>query len=172
MAKDDVVIGLGRPMYGSSVHSNRKKAYPSVITTLGQMEKEVRRWIAVHNFLCTSYLDADSMMKEYVQVMCSTTPPGGSGNKLEAFNKASISSDKKKHIKFQVSSFLQEQCQLHLRVSDTYVVLVDNQPHGILRSWNIPGHSLGSSTQRRYSSLCHDRWTEDSSEWRVPYPHQ
>ena len=42
MAKDDIVIGLGRPMYGSSVHANRKKAYPSVITTLGHMEKEVR----------------------------------------------------------------------------------------------------------------------------------
>lgn len=56
MAKDDIVIGLGRPMYGSSIHANRKKAYPSVITTLGQMEPEARRWIAVHNFLCR-YLD-------------------------------------------------------------------------------------------------------------------
>lgn len=66
MAKDDIVIGLGRPMYGSSVHANRKKAYPSVITTLGQMEPEARRWIAVHNFLCRSYLDSDYMKKTYL----------------------------------------------------------------------------------------------------------
>lgn len=37
MAKDDLVLGLGRPMYGTSVHANRKKAYPSVITTLAQV---------------------------------------------------------------------------------------------------------------------------------------
>lgn len=39
MHKDDVVIGLGRPMYGSSVNNNRKKAYPSVIVTLASMDK-------------------------------------------------------------------------------------------------------------------------------------
>ena len=70
MAKDDIVLGLGRPMYGSSVYANRKKAYPSVITTLGQMEKEARQWIALHNFLCRSYLDADRMKKRFVGVMC------------------------------------------------------------------------------------------------------
>jgi hypothetical protein len=52
MAKDDIAIGLGRPMYGSSIHTNRKKAYPSVITNLAQMEPEARRWIAVHAFMC------------------------------------------------------------------------------------------------------------------------
>ena len=71
MAKDDIVIGLGRPMYGSSVHASRKKAYPSVITTLGHMEPEARRWIAVHNFLCRSYLDSDTMKKIYITAMCS-----------------------------------------------------------------------------------------------------
>ena len=101
MAKDDVVIGLGRPMYGSSVHANRKKAYPSVITTLGNMEKEVRRWIAVHNFMCNSYLDADSMMKEYVIAMCSDKPTG-SVKMIEAHKTANIPSDRKNHIKFQV----------------------------------------------------------------------
>ena len=42
MAKDDIVMGLGRPMFGASVHNNKKKAYPSVITTLGQMLPEVK----------------------------------------------------------------------------------------------------------------------------------
>lgn len=41
MAKDDIVMGLGRPMFGASVHNNKKKAYPSVITTLGQMMPQV-----------------------------------------------------------------------------------------------------------------------------------
>jgi hypothetical protein len=70
MAKDDIVLGLGRPMYGTSVHANRKKAYPSVITTLGQMEPEARQWIALHNFLCRSYQDAEIMKKRYVGVLC------------------------------------------------------------------------------------------------------
>ena len=104
MAKDDIVIGLGRPMYGSSVHANRKKAYPSVITTLGQMEKEVRRWIAVHAFLCKSYLDSDVMKNRYLAVMCSDKEPADPVAR-QAYEKASISAEKKKHIKFQVILF-------------------------------------------------------------------
>jgi hypothetical protein len=103
MAKDDIVIGLGRPMYGSSVHANRKKAYPSVITTLGLMEEEVRRWIAVHNFLCKSYLDSDRMKKLYVLVMCSEDEPPLPEYKL-AYASAGIQQDRKKYIKFQASS--------------------------------------------------------------------
>lgn len=101
MAKDDIVIGLGRPMYGSSVHANRKKAYPSVITTLGHMEPEARRWIAVHNFLCKSYLDSDTMKKIYITAMCSESEPPQPAYK-EAFKLADTAQDKKKHIRFQV----------------------------------------------------------------------
>jgi hypothetical protein len=101
MAKDDVVIGLGRPMYGSSVHANRKKAYPSVITTLGQMEPEARRWIAVHSFLCKSFFNSDAMKKKFVIVLCSDTEPAGEDLK-SAYNNAKIQDDCKKHIKFQV----------------------------------------------------------------------
>lgn len=101
MAKDDIVIGLGRPMYGSSVHANRKKAYPSVISTLGLMEKEVRRWIAVHNFLCRSYLDSDRMKKTYVESICCDKAPVLPRNK-EAYEHANLSTDKKKHVRFQV----------------------------------------------------------------------
>jgi hypothetical protein len=61
MHKDDVVIGLGRPMYGSSVNNNRKKAYPSVIVTLASMEQECRRWIAIHNFMVTNYSESGRM---------------------------------------------------------------------------------------------------------------
>ena len=106
MAKDDIVIGLGRPMYGSSVHANRKKAYPSVITTLGQMEKEVRRWIAVHNFMCRSYLDSDTMKKAYVTIMCSDQDAPLRENYREAHKLAEISPDKRKHIRFQVGCSL------------------------------------------------------------------
>ena len=104
MAKDDVVIGLGRPMYGSSVHANRKKAYPSVITTLGQMEPEARRWIAVHNFLCSSYLDSDRMKKTYVAALCNDSEPASETLKA-AYKKAEIQHDRKKHIRFQVRVF-------------------------------------------------------------------
>ena len=101
MAKDDIVIGLGRPMYGSSVHANRKKAYPSVITTLGHMEVEARRWIAVHNFLCKSYLDSDTMKKIYITAMCSDKEPAQEPYR-KAYKMAEIPQDRKKHIRFQV----------------------------------------------------------------------
>jgi hypothetical protein len=101
MAKDDIVIGLGRPMYGSSVHANRKKAYPSVITTLAQMENEARRWIAVHNFLCRSYLDSDRMQKEYLKVVCNMEEPVDR-HLREAYKLADVPVDRRKHIKFQV----------------------------------------------------------------------
>lgn len=51
MHKDDMVIGLGRAMYGSSVNSSRKRAYPSVIVTLASMDEWVRNFIALQNFL-------------------------------------------------------------------------------------------------------------------------
>lgn len=35
MAKDDVVIGLGRALYATNINSTKRKAYPAVITTLG-----------------------------------------------------------------------------------------------------------------------------------------
>jgi hypothetical protein len=104
MAKDNIVIGLGRPMYGSSVHANRKKAYPSVITTLGQMEPEARRWIAVHNFLCRSYLDSDHMKKTYLVAICSDGEPGNEELK-KAYKSAGVQQDRKKHVRFQVRFF-------------------------------------------------------------------
>jgi hypothetical protein len=55
MAKDDVVIGLGRPLFGSSAYNSRKKAYPSVITTLAQMDPKVMQFIAIKNFLVESH---------------------------------------------------------------------------------------------------------------------
>lgn len=70
MAQNDIVLGLGRPMYGTSVHANRKKAYPSVITTLGQMEKEARQWIAIHNFMCRGIGHANHIKKQYLNVLC------------------------------------------------------------------------------------------------------
>ena len=51
--KDEFVIGLGRPMYGSSSIVTRKKAYPSVISNMGRMHECTLRWLAMHNFLAT-----------------------------------------------------------------------------------------------------------------------
>ena len=52
--QDDIAIGLGRPLFGSSVHHTKKKAYPNVITTLGQMMPEARKFLALNNFMCRS----------------------------------------------------------------------------------------------------------------------
>lgn len=46
MAKDDMVVGLGRPRFQPSLLTNRKRAYPSVITNLGRMDSIAK------NFLC------------------------------------------------------------------------------------------------------------------------
>ena len=42
MHKDDVVIGLGRPIFGASINNNKKKAYPSVIVTIASMDPLAR----------------------------------------------------------------------------------------------------------------------------------
>lgn len=52
MAKDDIVIGLGRAMYSVSINTTKRKAYPAVIVTLGGMNKYARKWLAIHNFAC------------------------------------------------------------------------------------------------------------------------
>lgn len=61
VAKDDIVIGIGRPMYGSSIFSAKKRAYPPVISTLGQMQAFVRRFIALQNFLTRKYDDTQNL---------------------------------------------------------------------------------------------------------------
>lgn len=63
MHKDDLAIGLGRPLYGSSMFSTKKKAYKSVIVTLAAMEPEVRRWIALTNFI----VDSPDTLQQYKQ---------------------------------------------------------------------------------------------------------
>lgn len=61
VAKDDIVIGIGRPMYGSSIFAAKKRAYPPVISTLGQMQAFVRRFIALQNFLTKEYKDTQNL---------------------------------------------------------------------------------------------------------------
>jgi hypothetical protein len=72
MHKDDVVIGLGRPTFGSSINNSRKKAYPSVIVTLASMDAFTRKWIAVHNFLVRGYDDKDSIKQTFDNVVRDT----------------------------------------------------------------------------------------------------
>jgi hypothetical protein len=66
MHKDDIVIGLGRPMFGSSINSSKKKAYPSVIVTLASMEPYARRWIAIHNFGVSNYNDSETIKNVFL----------------------------------------------------------------------------------------------------------
>lgn len=77
MHKDDIVIGLGRPMYGSSINSSRKKAYPSVIVTLASMEDPARKWIAIHNFLVKGFNDSSDYKKMYLDHMGRAGRPVG-----------------------------------------------------------------------------------------------
>jgi hypothetical protein len=106
MAKDDIVLGLGRPMYGTSVHANRKKAYPSVITTLGQMEPEARKWIAVHNFLCRSYSDAEVMKKKFVKIMCADSVKNMEPDEKNLWTFHGIKDDRRKAVRFQIENMI------------------------------------------------------------------
>jgi hypothetical protein len=63
MAKDDVVIGLGRPLFGSSAYYNRKKAYPSVITSLAQMDENTRKFMASRNFFMEKPMKPEELDK-------------------------------------------------------------------------------------------------------------
>ena len=58
MHKDDIVVGLGRPMFGTSVHLNRKKAYPSVVTTIVHMAPFTRYTFpfASINLMCLGFI--------------------------------------------------------------------------------------------------------------------
>lgn len=51
MHKDEMVVGLGRPQFGSSLHQTSKRAYPAVITCLGRMQGVARRFLAFMNAL-------------------------------------------------------------------------------------------------------------------------
>lgn len=99
MAKDDIVIGLGRPMYGTSVHQTKKKAYPSVITTLGQMLPQVRKFMALNNFLCKDMQTSQKFMKQFCSVFCKD-------NSLykEAADILGLSDEERKVVDFQVST--------------------------------------------------------------------
>lgn len=66
MHKDDIVIGLGRPCYGTSTNMCNKKAYPSVVTNMGGSSKHFRRFIALKNFAVSKYDD----MNEIKNAIC------------------------------------------------------------------------------------------------------
>jgi hypothetical protein len=68
MHKDDLAIGLGRPMYTGSVSAcSRKHAYPSVISTLKGNTGEMMRWMAVTNFMVTGQQTAHEMKEWFVR---------------------------------------------------------------------------------------------------------
>lgn len=67
--QNEVVIGLGRPMYGASIQNSRRKAYPSIISTLGGMDPIARRWLAAHNFLVQDYIDAAPLKDRFLTIL-------------------------------------------------------------------------------------------------------
>jgi hypothetical protein len=69
MHKDDLVVGLGRPLYGASVNMCNKKAYPSVISTMHGTNKHVQRWMAVHNFMVNAYEDTYTLKDRLMSCM-------------------------------------------------------------------------------------------------------
>jgi hypothetical protein len=72
MHKDDIAISLGRPMYGTSVNMCNKKAYPSVISTMGGTNQLVQRWMAVHNFMVQNYTDTSSLKDRLMSCIAET----------------------------------------------------------------------------------------------------
>jgi hypothetical protein len=62
MHKDDIVLGLGRPTYETSIHTCMKKAYPSVISTVATTSIYVRRWLALTNFLTEDRSDVKALL--------------------------------------------------------------------------------------------------------------
>ena len=56
MHKDDLVLGLGRPIFESSIHTTSKKAYPSVISTIATCNLHLRRYMAFQNLMVCVFL--------------------------------------------------------------------------------------------------------------------
>lgn len=67
--QNDVCIGLGKPLYGTSINSTRKKAYPSVVATLGDMHRYVQKWIAIHNYLVQDYTQSVPLKTEFTSIL-------------------------------------------------------------------------------------------------------
>ena len=111
MHKDDLVIGLGRPMYGASINNTRKKAYPSVIVTLANMEKEALKWIAFNNFYVSDYMMSAQLKKKFIKAAC-----GGLNGRTNvvvdddlqaAINIFSSDPTKQKRLQSQIDNLLQ-----------------------------------------------------------------
>lgn len=105
-AQNDVVIGLGRPLYGSSINSTRKKAYPSTIATLGPMRQEIRRWLAAQNFLVKDYTDIRRLKQKLWDVMNAQPNAGGSDDEKAALIYQWTERDKK-HIQHVIENMLE-----------------------------------------------------------------
>lgn len=67
--KDDIVIGTGRPMYGCSINNSRKKAYPSVISTMGAIPVENLRFMAFSNFYVQKMEDSANVKQIFGQLL-------------------------------------------------------------------------------------------------------
>jgi hypothetical protein len=108
MHKDDLAIGLGRPMYGNSSNMCNKKAYPSVISTLSGTDKAVQRWIAVHNFMVQNYDETTSIKEQFVQCLQDKLPPGALIDMRSAHDKyQSVAMAQKKKLERKINNMLE-----------------------------------------------------------------
>ena len=51
MGKEEVVIGLGRPRFDSSLNIQKKRAYPAVITNLARMDPIAKNFLSLYHSL-------------------------------------------------------------------------------------------------------------------------
>jgi hypothetical protein len=107
MAKDDIVVGLGRPMYGTSALLNRKKAYPSVVTTIVQMSPQTRKFLALHNFLCTHSNSARKLQKKFLEAFCSDSALPVTHVAHDARVAMSLDEAQRKTLRFQIKNMLE-----------------------------------------------------------------
>jgi hypothetical protein len=104
MHKDDMVIGLGRPLYGTSICNNRKKAYPSVIVTIAPMQPMTRSWVAANNFMVKSYKDSAILKESFIKAISDS--PGHTADE-KAFKDLVGNDMNNKVVKDQVNNLLE-----------------------------------------------------------------
>jgi hypothetical protein len=66
LAKDELVVSCGKNMVANSVITGNKHAYPSVVTTLGDMTEEEKKLIATHYHFMSNIKKRDDIKKNIV----------------------------------------------------------------------------------------------------------
>jgi hypothetical protein len=73
LAKDELVVSCGKNMLANSVITGNKHAYPSVVTTLGDMTPEEKKLIATHYHFMSEIKKRDGIKKDIVAGLSTDT---------------------------------------------------------------------------------------------------